>query len=605
MKRSEIITLSTLGAIAFVVILLYSFVFAPLLFEEQEPYVPEIREGEGLYLNAYVSLYPEIPSTDIKEIIVENEQDKYSFYMKKDANGKNEMVIKGYEDLRYTELVFAYLNSYARLPIVPKDTNIYRDVASEKMAEYGLTEDTCQAKFTITYTRDGKEESQTVLIGNKIMSSKSLFYATVQGRNHVYTMNGAGVENAILKPLSSYINPVIYTNFSSASAAALAIDSFGIYLTNANNDKLKPVIMLEKDKAQSSDTGAVFYITCEKIYPQKVIASTTYITNSFGQLFTTFVGDEVVAIVPSLPKKPIRIDEEYKNMTDEEFSKALADYELAYATANEKRQAMLSEYGLSSSQEHFQLYAKGEGDGYIILQISKQRDDYFYVLSEFYNTHTVVKVKAEALSFIGEGEETAIKWAATNSVYAGFSDYLVSSDETVPTVHTIRIKTKANGISYGGYDVTFKVQDSPYGGYLIQSLDGQYSFDTSNNKPEKIDLFSTLYAVLIVMPKPQHFTALSDEQKKEIEVEENLLYELEVALTNGVCKKYSYYFINSGYALCVTRIGSKQTENGETKVVYDQKESVFETSVSHITSVARAYEKTLKGEYYIQNDFIG
>ncbi len=605
MKRSEIITLSTLGAIALVLVLLYSFVFAPMLFEEQEPYVPEIREGEGLYLNAFVSLYPEINSTDIKEIDVINEHGEYGFYMKEDAKGNKEMVIKGYESLRYTELVFAYLASYTRLPIVPKDTNIYRDVDSAKMAEYGLTEDTCQAKFTIKYTRDGKEESQTVLIGNKIMSSKSLFYVTVEGRNHVYTMNGAGVEDAILKPLSSYINPAIYNNFSSASAAVLAINNFGLYLTKPNDDTLKTVLMLDKDKTQSGETGAVYYLTCEKIYPQKVIASSTYITNAFGQLFTTFVGDEVVAIVPSLPKKPIRIDAEYKDMTDEEFAKALADYEIEYASANEKRQAVLGEYGLNSSQEHFQIYAKGEGEGYITLQISKQNDDCFYVLSEYYDTHTIVKVKAEALSFIGEGEETAIKWTATNSVYAGFSDYLVSSDKTIPTVYTIRIKTKANGISYGGYDVTFKVQDSPYGGYLIQSLDGQYSFDTSNNSPEKIDLFSTLYTVLIVMPKPQHFTTLTDEQKAEIEVEENLLYELEVVLSNDVCKKYSYYFINSGYALCVTRLGSLKSVDGQSTVVYDRKESVFETSVSHITSVARAYEKTLKGEYYIQNDFIG
>ena len=77
-----------------------------------------------------------------------------------------------------------------------------------------------------------------------------------------------------------------------------------------------------------------------------------------------------------------------------------------------------------------------------------------------------------------------------------------------------------------------------------------------------------------------------------------------MVLTNGVCKKYSYYFINSGYALCVTELGSIKNEGGVSTVVYDSKESVFETSVSHISSVSKAYEMTLKGEYYIQNDFI-
>ena len=52
MKRSEIITLSTLGAIALTVILLYCFVFAPMLFEKNEVKPPEIREGEGIYVKS-------------------------------------------------------------------------------------------------------------------------------------------------------------------------------------------------------------------------------------------------------------------------------------------------------------------------------------------------------------------------------------------------------------------------------------------------------------------------------------------------------------------------------------------------------------------------
>lgn len=568
MKRSEIITLSTLGAIALIVILLYCFVFAPMLFEKNEAKPPEIRDGEGIYLNSFVTLYPEIPSDDIISIDVENEHGGYGFYMTEDEKGNKQMRIKNYDSLNYTEMVYAYLLAYARLPVVPQDSNIYRDVDSEKMADYGLTEDTCLASFTIKYKKDGKEEAQTVLVGNKIMSASGAYYATVLGRNHVYTMNPSGVEGAILKPLASFINPLIFRNFDSAAAAALAIDTFGLFVTQPDGSPLKTVFMLDKDKAQSGEMGATYYLTCDKIYPQKVIASSTYITNAFGQLFTAFVGDEVVAIVPN----------------------------------DETRDTVLEQYGLASTQEHFHIYATGEkSEKSLNMYISKQIDDSFYVLSEYYKeADVVVKVKAEALSFLGEGEETALKWAATNSVYAGFSDYLVSSDETVPHVSTIRIKTKANGMNYGGYEHTFVVSDSPYGGYLITSTDGLYSFDTTYNKPDDKELFTTLYAVLIVMPKPQHFTTLTDAEKEALQTEDNLLYELEVVLTNGVCKKYSYYFINSGYALCVTHLGTL----GDSGVVYNSKESVFETSVSHISSVSRAYEMTLKGEYFVQNDFM-
>ena len=87
MKRSEIITLSTLGAIALIVILLYCFVFAPMLFEKNEAKPPEIRDGEGIYLNSFVTLYPEIPSDDIISIDVENEHGGYGFYMTEDEKG--------------------------------------------------------------------------------------------------------------------------------------------------------------------------------------------------------------------------------------------------------------------------------------------------------------------------------------------------------------------------------------------------------------------------------------------------------------------------------------------------------------------------------------
>ena len=574
MRKQELITLSTLGAIALCVVLLYCLVFAPMLFKEDEQILPEIAEGEGIYLSAYVTLYPEIASNNIVEISVNNEHGSYAFYMRTSSSGAKEMVIKGHEDLKYAEMVYAYLIAYTRLPVVPQGSSIYRDVDSSKMANYGLTDDTCLAKYTITYKEaNGEENSHTVLIGNKIMSSGTIYYAAVQGRNNVYTINGSGIEGAILKSLPSFVDPVIYTNFESASEAALTIDQFGIFLTNPENENdLKTVVMLNKDKIQSGTTGAVYYLTCEKIYPQKVMASSTYITNAFGQLYTTFVGDETVAIVPK----------------------------------DEGRQEVLEKYGLGTSQEHFSVFANGSSsDRSINFHISKvQEDGYIYVLSQYYTTDIVVRVDSTALSFIGEGEETALKWAATNSVYAGFNDYLVPPDDETPYVSTIRIKTKKNGFNYDGYEQTFVVKQSPNGGYLFESTDGKYSFDTTNNTSDNMDLFSTFYTVLIVMPKPQAFSQMTNEEKLALQTEDNLLFELEVVLNNRVCKKYSYYYINSGYALCVSELGSLQSENGVTSVVYDSKESVFEASVSHISSVSKAFEMTLLGQHYVQNDFI-
>lgn len=612
MTKREKIALLSLTGVALCLILLYFLVFAPMLYEQQATSIlPEIEEGEGIYLNTYVTLYPEISSADVLSIDVENEHGSYGFYVTENKNGVKQTVIKGHENLKYSELVYAYLLAYTRLPVVPQDTNIYRDVEPEKMAEYGLTEDTCTVKYTVKYNSNGEEKSHTVLIGKKIMASTNIYYATVQGRDNVYTMNGAGIEGSMIKPLPSYVSPLIYQNFNSAAAAATKINNFALYLTPTDgSNELDYVLLLEKDKSESTDTGSTYYMTCKKIYPQKVMASSLYITNAFGQLFTSFTGEETVAIVPDLPVKPVRKD--HADLTDEQFDALIKEYESEYALAFAERQRVLSEYGLGDADEHFMVYAKGDysSTDAIAIHISKAKDDYYYVLSEYYAQDIIVSVPCENLSFLGEGEETALKWAATNSVYAGFSEYLVVDDPMDENskkvfVEEITIKTKGSGINYGGYDYTFTVEKvEPAQGksyFVIKSTDGSLVYSTKDNSPDGgIDLFSTLYAVLIVMPKPQAFSVLTPEQKQEITIEENLVYSLEVRLESGVCKKYEYYFINSGYALCVSSIG--HVEGSE--YVYTRTESVFETSMSHISSVAQAYEKTIKGEHYIQNDYI-
>jgi len=579
MKKKEIITLSVTGCVAVLLILLYCFVFAPMLKTETEYPKPDVREGEGTYLGSLLTLYPEVPNQSIVSIEVENELDSYTFYARENEKGEREIVIKGHEKLAYDATVYAYLNVYTRLPVVPQDTNVYRDVDPSEMAKYGLTDDTCTAKFKITYLENGEEKSHTVLIGDKIMASTSIYYAAYEGRNHVYTMNAQGIDGAILKPLTSYITPNIYHGFQNASTAVVYVDFFGLFVTtdpfDETGESLSTVLQLQKDRKNSSDTSAVFYLNCPTIGEQGVIASTNYISAAFGQLFTAFRGEEVVAILP--PEK-------------------------------EARDEILSEYGLAVGQEHYMVYAKGkkETDDALIMYISKEIDGYHYVISTYLAEETVVKVPAEQLYFLGDGEETAVRWTATNSVYAGFNNYLKPNpDINEPGISTIRIYTKGSGINYGGYDVTFNIKIKDDGSILISSTDGKYVYDTSKNTSAKIDGFSTLYAVLIAMPKPQRFSNLTDEEKLALQTQDNLVYELEVVLNsvNGVreVKKYSYYLIDAGYCLCVTELGTLDADNN-----YTQKsvESVFETMSAHISNVAQAYEKTLKGEHYIQNDYI-
>ena len=589
MSKKEKITLATLGGILLALILVYVLAVAPMLYEETKTSPPEVYPGEGLYLGSAISLFPEVKADKVISIDVKNESGEYGFYVTKDENGKSKTVIKGHEKLEYDMTVYAYLLAYARLPVVPMDTNIYRDV--EDLSVYGLTPETCKAEITVKFTgSDGKEETQVIIIGNKIIAYENIYYATIKGRNHVYTMNGAGVESAMLKPLASYVSPVIYKNFDSASKALLHIENFGMFLTTkVEGETAKDVLILSHDPQQPSDTTVQFVLTCPKIYPQGVVASTSYIVEAFNTLYTTFQGKEVVAIISS-------------SQSLEEIDEILKDY------------------GLATGQEQYMLYAKGIKDDadIITMYISKEIEGYHYVLSEYHAERTVVKVAKENLTFLGEGEETALKWTATNSVLAGFNSYLSPQPEIgEPGVSTIKIYTVGNFASIGGYDYTFNVSTAS-GKLYISSTDGTQVFDISKGGDNM--LFTTLYTVLVSMPKPTQFTNKTESEIAEIIKSENLIYQLEVKLNDSkrdkdesgneigeaygnTVMRYSYYLIDAGYSLCVSEIGSVDKDGN---FVYDESrtEMIFEVSTRHIFSLAEAYEKTLNRVDFKANDYI-
>ena len=582
MSKKEKITLGVLGGLLIALILIYVLAVAPLLEEKSDFVPPELREGEGLYLGQYVTLFPEVAQDKVLSIDVTNKEGSYGFFVKETDKG-NKTFIRDHESLGYDMSVYAYLLAYSRLPVVPVDTNIYRDVSDEDMAKYGLTDKTCLAKVKVKYLNaKNQEETQTIVIGNKIISSATFYYATIEGRNHVYTMNGAGVEGAILKPLESYISPVVYNNFQNSSTAALFIKDFALFTTNkVEGNDATTVFMLSHDPKYTSGTSVQYLLTCPKIYPQGVVASTSYITDAYNVLFTTFQGEKVVKILP-------------KDASKDEINK------------------LLEEYGLAEGQDQFMIYAKGKNqdDESLVMYISKEIEGYHYVISAYHSEDVVIAVPSSTLYFLGEGEETAIKWTATNSVLAGFNSYLVQDPNiNEPGVDTIKIFTVGNFANIKGYDKTFKVSYST-GKLVITSTDGEYSFDVSKGET----LFSKLYSVIVAMPKPTRFTDKTEQEKAELQAEDNLIYQIEVKLNDGkrnengiICgntvMKYSYYLIDAGYSLCTVEFG---TVNEDQSYTYDdaKKEVIFEVMTRHIFLVAEAYEKMLKGEDFIQNDYI-
>ena len=574
-KKKDIITLEVLGGILLALILVFIFAVAPLLKDDGKVKTPpEIFDGE--YTNgSTVSLYAPITTENLLEITVKNSTGEYGFIQKKDDKGKISMKIKGHEDVAYDNAVFAYLSVFAKEPKVPLNGKIIRNLTSAQMAEYGTTELLCRAQVTVKYKDGSAEREYTLLIGNDVMSSSASCYVAVKGRDHVYCVNSAYINNAILKNVCDYISPAIYTKFTNSAEASLAIKQFIIMKADQNGKSYGEIILMEQDElAYDGSTSASFKFTFPDVYPQKIVASSEYVLNVFNQIYVNFSGDSVVALNPD--------------------------------------QETLAKYGLGKEQEQYMIYASlkdPKEDEYIpSLYISNEfiegegedAKGYHYVMSGYHAEVTIVKIASENLPFLKSDDQTMLDWSATSSIYAGFSEYLrPEHDLGAPGVKKMKIRTK-------DYNETFIITINANGYLSATSENGKYVFTDNPNATEAYttNQFSNLYTLLLYFPMPSRFNTLSSEEKDAIMIDERIIYELEVELNDGKLYKYTYYTLDedyAGYALREVREG-KVNENGEYE--YGSKQLTFDVKSRQIGKIAEAYKIIMEGGKIIPLDYI-
>lgn len=574
-KKRDYITLSVLGGIFLCLLLVFILAVAPLLKEDKNGRVPpEILDGE--YTNGVnVSLYPPISDGNLLEIKVENGTGEYSFIQKTEKD-KTSMVIKGHEYMTYDNAVYAYLSVFAKEPKVPMDGVVIRNVTEAQMSQYGTTELLCNAKVTVSYKVGNETKTHKLLIGNKVMSSAQSYYVAVEGRSHVYLINASFVDNAILKSINDYISPAIYSKYKNAAEAGLAIKQFIIMLTNQKGDmEAKEIVMVEQDKELiGTSTSSTFKFTYPGVYPQKIIASNDYVLGVYGQLYINFAGDKVVALNPD--------------------------------------QATLEKYGLGKEQEQYMIYASVHDQtdkNYIpAIYVSKEfikevdgvKTPVHYVMSGYHAEVTIVEVPAEQMFFLKSDDQTMLDWSATNSIFAGFSEYLrPEPDINAPGVKVMKIKTK-------DFDETFDITIDKNGRLSAISRSGKYSFIDKIGATEAYttNQFSNLYTLLLYYPMPSRFNTLSDDERDSVRVEENIIYQLEVEMNDGTLYKYTYYTLDemySGYALCES-IEGRINGNGEAE--YKSPQAIFDVKSRHIGLIAEKYKIILEGGSFNPMDYI-
>lgn len=545
MKKKKI-TLIILCVCLVVISVVYFAVVAPLIDSGDggdETDTPEAVDGEGIYLKK-ISLYPEIDKSLVTSIEVENEKGTFSFVKTWDKDkGKYEMKLDGHEKLSYDSTYYAYLIAYVCSPSTI-DVEPMRNLTNEDMEQYGVTEELCLAKYTVTYEdENGEKKSYTVRIGEKAPTSSTTYYVAVDGRNSVYRMQD-GVEKSLLLSLEDYVTPIVLgEKYNNSSEALLATNQIFVYTSDG-----LPIWQVTAD--EKTETTATFKLT----YPRVALADANYLLKIVNYLYCGFSGEATVCT----------------NVTDE----------------------ALKEYGLSPDDKAYLISADFDDGQTISLAMSEAVDGYRYLVSYFYgeDAEIIVKIPDEKCTFLKSDDASLLKLAATNTVQAGFYKYINANEEAGQSgVKNISIKMLIGDetfedtfiLNFDGDDLT------------VTSKSGKYTFKDDNNAELKKDInqFRNFYSYLTTYPMSVRFNRNTVEEIKDIRKEENIIFELVVEMNDGELLKYTYYKIDSsaGYAMRETASGTSADGLGGSDIVFD-------VAIEQINKIASALKKLINGE---------
>lgn len=571
-NKKKIILISILSVVLIALILVYIFVVLPLIEEEDSTYEPPyVAPGEGLYNNVMVTVYPELDKNKINYLEISNESGKYAFHKYYDSSmEKEEMRFVGYEGLRFNESLYAVLIAYIYLPVSyqsnTEENAPMRDVSEEQMREYGVTEDTCRAYYTVGYEENGETKYHTVYIGHPTFSRETTYYVALKGRNSVYRFHQEGVEDCLFAPMEDFVTPLIYGRYSDATQAMLNIERFKIGLSDPNKAG-EISTLFEIVKAGDTMDGTVnmynmFYVNQGTGATVKTGTNVTRLSAAFTALYTYFSGDKVIAICP----------------TDEELEK----------------------YGLSMNKRCYFLSAKlsDKENDEAIFQISDEIDGYYYTLSTLYGEEypILVRVPKATLSFLGTDGKTIFEWAG-NDVSSLFYEYLLRNDDAgEPGLSQMIIRAQSRDEKTGNiiYNVSnrFDITTGSDGKVLATGGDGtRYTTE-----------FSDYYRLLISFPRPLEFNNLTLEEIKEIKEDDGaIVFHMYVRDNNDNISTYTYYRIGNTLDVMI-EITEGKIENGVE--VWQEPQIVLNTSTLYINILAENFQKLLNGEDITPEDYI-
>ena len=524
-NKKTIITLAVMLVALIALVVVYFAVVLPLLENDTESPVPQ--DGEGLFNNK-LTLYEPITEDQLISIKVKNAKDEYTFKRVKGSDGKYKTVVDGYESLAFDESFYVYLRTHALNPLTVEN-QVYRNCSEEKMIEYGVTDETCQAILTVKFTNSkGEVETHVMRIGHLAFTGNPSYYVSIDDRPHVYRFSSTA--ESTLSALVEYISPIINVGYDTSSDAMVDITRFYIAKGPLNNLKRFVILTAERylDSQGIYSTEYYYHVpNDEGVGIKSTRADYEYVLNSISIFYTQFLGDSVVKINP-----------------DEET---------------------LTKYGVGPDSEGYFVYAQNaEGKDLPSFFISKPiydeelKQNFYYTLTSQGKIKLLVRIPESALvpqnqykdvESVVLDETKVINWAATNTLGAGFSQAIKGDGVKYKGIKNITIKLPTSVYQYG--------EETFYINYVndvlkITTKSGRYK-DESN---ETVKPFNQFYYTLVSYPLATRFNSLNDaELEAIISNPANHLYTIEAELnpaegeTVGIVERYSYYRLSTEYVI--------------------------------------------------------
>ena len=531
----------------------------------------EAMDGEDVFNDSILLVYPMLESNQLTKIEIFSEDGDYEFVPTWNEDlGKYKWKIKGYENMLIDQTGFEMLCVW--LTTVTSKEPV-RNATEEQLVRFGVDE-SCKNGYAIHFKdENGEEKSYRVRVGNPAYyDGTELYYAYVEGRNHVYKVD-SDVKSYSSYPMLRYLQPIINTFFSSETNALRGIEDFGIYITQGDENHVSPIITLKlTDKGESSVEFEVTYAPDEFGRKRKTVASGTYLGEIFTILYTSFVGDEVVCADP----------------TDEELKK----------------------YGLSKTDEKYFVNANFTSDAVFAVAnyksldpsfyVSKKIEGYHYVLSKYHGKNVVVKVSADSFGFLKTDNDSLLKWTDTSSVKSGFYESIEENPDTgAPGINKIILKTANNeetfylttevGLDKDGNVVDVLVITAQNSGLVFKdNLNAEVAADKNQ--------FRTLFVHLLYYPFIEDFNKKPNEEIDKIVSENKIAYSLTAYLNDGTIVKYEYYELSVNLAM-ERELHGKLNNNGT--ITYEEPIYNYIVTMEHIRNVCRAIDDLLAGTHIV------